>query len=443
MADTPALNDPKIEAPRTIEAQQEPNGFKRAYKILGPGLITGASDDDPSGIATYSTVGAGFGYSALWMAPITYPLMLSVQYICAKVGLVTGRGLSGTLKRHYNPAVVWVSIVILLIANVINAGTDIGAMAEGIHLLVPAVPAKFAIIPISLILGFTLIVFSYKRIAAVFKWLTLSLFAYVITAFFCHIDFAIVIKDTFVPNLSMQPGYVAALVAILGTTISPYLFFWQSNTEVDEQKDAGQTEVKDRKGASDADLKYAAYDVGAGMLFSNLVMYFIILTAAATLFKGGIHQIDSAAQAAKALEPMLGSTAKYLFAAGFIGTGFLAVPVLIGSAAYAIAEALDHPCGYGEKFADAKVYYGLVIASILVGMCINFMNINAMQALYWTAILNGVLAPPLLLLLMLVSNNPKIMGQRTNSLLVNIGGWLTFGFMTLAVVLFAWTSFAK
>ncbi|MBC7998962.1 MAG: divalent metal cation transporter, partial [Leptolyngbya sp.] len=280
-------------------------------------------------------------------------------------------------------------------------------------------------------------------IASVFKWLTLSLFAYVITAFFCHIDFNTVLKDTFIPNVTMQPTYIAALLAILGTTISPYLFFWQCNTEVDEQKDAGQKEVADRKGASDNDLKYAAYDVGAGMLFSNIVMYFIILTAAATLYKGGIHEIDSAAQAAKALEPMLGSAAKYLFAAGFIGTGFLAVPVLIGSAAYAITEALGHPCGYGEKFGDAKVYYGLVIASILVGMCINFMNINAMQALYWTAILNGVLAPPLLLLLMLVSNDKKIMGVRTNSLLVNIGGWLTFGIMTLTVVLYAWTSFVK
>jgi NRAMP (natural resistance-associated macrophage protein)-like metal ion transporter len=434
------LDNPKKEAPRTRDAKDEPNGLKRAFKILGPGLITGASDDDPSGIATYSTVGAGFGNSSLWMALFTFPLMLSVQFICAKVGLVTGRGLSGVLKKHYHPAIVWTSITILLVANVINAGTDIGAMAEGVHLIVPQIPAKLAILPIALILLSTVIVFSYKRIASVFKWLTLSLFAYVITAFFCHIDFNVVIKDTFIPNISWQPGYIAALVAILGTTISPYLFFWQTNTEVDEQKDAGQRKVSDRKGASKDDLKYAAYDVGAGMLFSNVVMYFVILTAAATLFKGGVHQIDSAAQAAKALEPMLGSAASYLFAAGFIGTGFLAVPVLIGSAAYAIAETMGRPCGYGEKFGDAKFFYGLVIIGTLVGTAFNFTGINAMQALYFTAILNGVLAPPLLLLLMLVSNNKEIMGPRTNTTLVNIGGWLTFAFMTIAVILFAWSS---
>lgn len=434
------LDNPAIEAPRTREAKNEPNAVKRIFKILGPGLVTGASDDDPSGIATYSTVGAGFGNSSLWMALVTFPLMLSVQFICAKVGLVTGRGLSGVLKKHYHPAIVWTAISILLVANVINAGTDIGAMAEGVHLIVPQIPAKIAILPIAVILLSTVIIFSYQRIASVFKWLTLSLFAYVITAFFCHIDINTVLKDTFIPNISWHPGYIAALVAILGTTISPYLFFWQTSTEVDEQKDAGQKKVSERIGASDDDLKFAAYDVGAGMLFSNIVMYFIILTAAATLYKGGVHQIDSAAQAAKALEPMLGSGASYLFAAGFIGTGFLAVPVLVGSAASAIAETLGQPCGFGEKFGEAKLFYGLIIAGTLLGTAINYSNINAMQALYFTSILNGVLAPPLLLLLMLVSNDKKIMGARTNTLLLNIGGWLTFAFMTAAVALFAWSS---
>jgi len=437
------LDNPKIEAPRTQEAKAERNPIKRTFKIMGPGLITGASDDDPSGIATYSTVGAGYGYSCLWMALFTFPLMLSVQYICSKVGLVSGRGLSGVLKRHYHPAILWSSIVLLAVANVINAGTDIGAMAAGINLIFPAISPKLAIIPISVILLVSLVLFSYRSLANVFKWLTLSLFAYVITAFFCRIDGATVLKDTFIPNISWKPGYIAALVAILGTTISPYLFFWQANSEVDEEKDAGLCKVEDRKGASDADLKFATADIAAGMFFSNCVMYFIIMTTAATLFKSGQFQVESAAQAAKALEPLLGPAAKYLFAAGFVGTGFLAVPVLLGSAAYAIAEALDWPCGFSEKCVDAKGFYWLIGISIVFAMVLNYLNVNAMQALYWTAILNGVLAPPLLLMLMLVSNNQKIMGRRTNSMLVNIGGWTTFVFMTIAACLFFWTSFAK
>ncbi|MBA3993505.1 MAG: iron transporter [Cyanobacteria bacterium DS2.3.42] len=407
---------------------------------MGPGLITGASDDDPSGIATYSTVGAGFGYSCLWMAPFSFPLMLSVQYICSKVGLVTGRGLAGTLRRHYHPAILWSSISVLTVANVINAGTDIGAMAAGVNLIFPSIPEVVAVVPISLILLGSLILFSYKKLASLFKWLTLSLFAYVLTAFFCKIDTATVIKDTFIPNFNWQPGYIAALVAILGTTISPYLFFWQANSEVDEQKDAGVKTVSERKGASDADLKFAVADIAVGMFFSNCVMYFIILTTGATLFKGQQHNIESASQAAKALEPLLGSWATLLFAAGFIGTGFLAVPVLIGSAAYAISEALEWPCGYGEKCADAKGFYWLIGISIFLAMSLNFLKINAMQALYWTAILNGMLAPPLLLVLMLVSNNKKIMGERTNSLLVNVGGWTTFVAMTVAAGLFVWSS---
>lgn len=437
------LDQPAVEAPRTQEAKAEPNPIKRAFKIMGPGLITGASDDDPSGIATYSTVGAGFGYSCLWMAPFSFPLMLSVQYICSKVGLVTGRGLAGTLRRHYHPAILWSALVVLTVANVINAGTDIGAMAAGVNLIFPAIPVNVAVVPISLILLGSLVVFSYKRLASVFKWLTFSLFAYVITAFFCKIDGATVLKDTLIPSFSMQPGYIAALVAILGTTISPYLFFWQANSEVDELKDAGAKTVVERKGASDADLKFAVADIAVGMFFSNCVMYFIILTTSATLFKNHQFNIESASQAAKALEPLLGSWATLLFAAGFIGTGFLAVPVLLGSAAYAISEAFDWPCGFGEKCVDAKGFYWLIAISIVIAMALNFLQINAMQALYWTAILNGVLAPPLLFILMLVSNNKKIMGERTNSLLVNIGGWATFVVMTAAAILFFWSSTAK
>jgi len=434
------LNEPKTEAPRTIEAKRERNPLKRAIKILGPGLITGASDDDPSGIATYSTVGAQFGYSALWMAPLTFPLMMCIQYVCSKIGLVTGRGLAGVLRKNYSGAVVWSAILILVVANVINAGTDIGAMAAGVHLLLPQVPEKVAIIPITLVMLFSIILFSYKKLANILKWLTLSLFAYIVTAFFCQVDWQVAMRDTLIPNFSWQPGYIAAIVALLGTTISPYLFFWQASNEVDEQKDAGARSVEDRKGASRADLKYAAMDVGAGMFFSNAVMYFIILTCAATLFRNNQNNIESASQAAKALEPLVGPAAKYLFAAGFIGTGFLAVPILIGSACYAVSEALDWKCGFGEKCERARGFYWMVGISTIVAMLLNFLHINSMQALYWTAILNGVLAPPLLALIMLVSNDPKVMGTYTNSKLVNAVGWITFALMTIAVGLLAWTA---
>lgn len=428
------MAEPDTEAPRTVAVNKQSNRLSAALSIMGPGLITGASDDDPSGIATYSTVGAGFGYSALWMAPFSYPLMLAVQYICAKIGMVTGRGLAGVIKEHYPPAVLWSSLTLLLIANIINAGADIGAIAAGVHLLVPQVKEIWMILPITIILTVSLIFLSYKTITGVFKWLTLSLFAYVITAFFCHLDIAVVLKDTLIPNFGNSTGYTQALVAILGTTISPYLFFWQANCEVDEFKDAGAKTVASRQGATGKDLKLAAIDVAVGMFFSNCVMYFIILTTAATLHKSGNVHIESASQAAKALEPLLGSGAEILFAAGFIGTGFLAIPVLIGSSSYAIAESLGWPCGFSEKWWKAKRFYALFAVSAIFAMTFNYLKINAMDALYWTAILNGVLAPPLLVLVMLISQNKKIMGERTNSPLVKAGGWLATAVMSLAAL---------
>jgi NRAMP (natural resistance-associated macrophage protein)-like metal ion transporter len=432
-----SMAEPDSEAPRTLAVNKQSNPLARALSLMGPGLITGASDDDPSGIATYSTVGAGFGYSALWMAPFSYPLMLAVQYICAKIGMVTGRGLAGVIKEHYPPAVLWSALSLLLIANIINAGADIGAIAAGVHLLVPQIGEIWMILPITIVLTASLIFLSYKTIANVFKWLTLSLFAYVATAFFCHLDAAIVLKDTLAPNFGHSTGYTQALVAILGTTISPYLFFWQANCEVDEFKDAGAKTVKSRQGATRADLKFAAWDVAVGMFFSNCVMYFIILTTAATLHKNGNVHIESASQAAKALEPLLGSGAEILFAAGFIGTGFLAIPVLIGSSSYAIAEALGWPCGFSEKWWKAKRFYSLFAISAFLATAFNYLKINAMDALYWTAILNGVLAPPLLLLVMLISQNKKIMGERINSPLVSVGGWLATIVMTVAAVAMA------
>jgi NRAMP (natural resistance-associated macrophage protein)-like metal ion transporter len=430
---------PVVEAPRTQEVKAERNPFKRILKLLGPGLITGASDDDPSGIGTYAQAGAQLGYTTLWVALITFPLMATVQYICAKIGLVSGKGLSGILRQHYPRWVFYMAVLVLFVANIINVGADLGAIAAAIHLLVPQIPTWAAIIPVTALLVMALIEFSHEQLAAIFKWLTLALFAYIATAFFTHANWAEVLKNTLVPSIDFQPKSLAVYVGLLGTTISPYLFFWQSHAEVEEQRKAGHTLWR-RVGASDDDLKYCAADVNAGMLFSNVVMFFIILTTGATLHQSNIRHIDTAAQAAQALAPLCGPYAKFLFAAGLIGTGLLAVPVLAGSCAYAVASAFGWRSGLGEKWYRAKGFYAVIALACVIGMALNFININPMDALFWTAVLNGILAPPLLVMIMLVSNNPKIMGGRVNSPLLNVLGWSTTVLMFVAAAALIITS---
>ena len=393
-------------------------------KILGPGLITGASDDDPSGIGTYMAAGASLGFATLWTALFTFPLMAIVQYTCAKVGMVSGRGLAGVLKRHYAPWVVYPAIIGLLLANTINAGADIGAIAAAINLLVP-IPAVIFIIPISLLILALQVWGSYRLIAKVFRWLTLALFAYIGSVFFAHPDALAVLKGTFSPVLRWDSMFISTLVAILGTTISPYLFFWQSNQEVEEEISKGRTTLQLRKGATDKELTFAAWDVNIGMLLSNLVMYCIILATAATLFKAGKHDVQSATEAAVALRPLAGNAASLLLAVGLIGAGFLAVPVLTGSAAYALAEALGWRHGLDKRPRGAKQFYIIIVVATIAGMLLNFLGINPITALFWTAVMNGVLAPPLLVLLMLIANNPRIMGERVNSRWLNLGGWIT------------------
>jgi NRAMP (natural resistance-associated macrophage protein)-like metal ion transporter len=398
--------------------------IKRFLKVLGPGLITGASDDDPSGIGTYTAAGASLGFATLWTALLTFPLMAVVQYTCAKVGMVSGRGLAGVLRRHYTPWVVYPAIIGLLLANTINAGADIGAIAAAINLLVP-VPALVFIVPISLIILALQIWGSYRLIAKVFRWLTLALFAYIGSVFFAHPDALAVLKGTFIPTLQWNSTFIATLVAILGTTISPYLFFWQSSQEVDEEISKGRTNLQQRKGATDKELTFAAWDVNIGMLLSNLVMYCIILATAATLFHAGKHNVQTATDAAVALRPIAGNAASILLAAGLIGSGFLAVPILTGSAAYALAEVLGWRHGFEKKLRGARQFYIIIVVATVVAMLINFIGINPITALFWTAVINGVLAPPLLILLMLVVNNPRIMGARVNNFWLNLGGWLT------------------
>ena len=409
------------------------NPIKRLLDRLGPGLITGASDDDPSGIGTYSQAGAALGYATLWTAIVTLPLMIVVQHICAKIGMCSGRGLAGVLHRYYSKKLLYPVVIGLVIANTINAGADIAAIAAAINMFVP-VPIASMVIPIAVAIVVLQVWGSYRLIMKIFKWLTLSLFAYVIAAFLAKPDWYAVAKATFIPQISFTSEYITTIVAILGTTISPYLFFWEAGEEVEEEKSEGRTKLSERKGATDGEIKKEKIDTIVGMLFCNVVFYFVILAAGATLHISGKTDIQSATDAAQALRPLAGNFATVLFSIGLIGAGLLAVPVLTGSAAYAVAETFGWPSGLDEKPRHAKKFYGVIAASTIVGVAIDFAGINPISALFWTAVINGVVAPPLLVVVMLVSNNKRVMGSRTNGLFTNIIGWLAAAIMFAAAI---------
>jgi NRAMP (natural resistance-associated macrophage protein)-like metal ion transporter len=413
------------------EVRQEPNPLKRFLRILGPGLVTGASDDDPSGIGTYAVAGAQLGYGMLWTALVTFPLMAAVQLICAKIGLVSGRGISGVLRQHYPRPLVYAVVVGLLLANTINAGVDVLAIAAGFNLLLP-VPIDLLIVPIGLVILALQLWGSYRLIATVFKWLSLALLAYIASAFLARPDWGGVLRGTCLPSVQTDRAFFATLVAILGTTISPYLFFWQASQEVEEEIARGRRRLGHRRGMTDAEVQYTAWDVNVGMFFSNVVMYFIILATAATLHQAGQTKIGSAADAAEALRPLAGNAATVLMAIGLIGTGFLAVPILTGSAAYAVCECVGWKCSLDAKPYKAKEFYLVIAGSTLGGLVINFLGVNPIDALFWTAVINGFLAPPLLVVLLLVSNNKVVMGKRTNGRVLNVLGWLTAGLMFAA-----------
>jgi NRAMP (natural resistance-associated macrophage protein)-like metal ion transporter len=410
----------KNHAETKVEQVSKP--AKQFLKLLGPGLITGASDDDPSGIGTYSTAGASLGYATLWTAIVTLPLMAVVQYVCAKIGLVTGRGLAGVLRHYYSKKLLYPAVLCLIIANTINAGTDIGAIAAAVNLIIP-IPITAMIIPIAVIIVALQTWESYRRIVSIFRWLTLSLFAYVAAAFLARPDWHQVIKATFIPQWRFDHEYLLTLVAILGTTISPYLFFWQASEEVEEEIGAGHTNLRQRKGATDTELMEAKWDTIAGMIFCNIVFYFVIASCAATLHASGKTDIQSATDAAEALRPLAGNAATLLFAIGIIGSGFLAVPVLTGSSAYAVAETFGWEYGLDKKPKQAKQFYAVIAVSTFVGIVVDFIGINPIRALFWTAVINGILAPPLLVIIMLISNNKKVMGNRVNGRFTNIVGW--------------------
>lgn len=403
------------------------------FAELGPGLITGAADDDPSGISTYSVTGAAFGFLPLWTAIFSFPLMAAVQLMCARLGLVTGRGLAGVVRLHYPRWVLWGACFLLIVANVFNIGADLGGMAGATEMMTGI--KSYYWTPVFTGLVIALLLFSsYRHIARVFKWLTLVLFAYVVTAFLAQPDWSAVLSATFVPRVVWSSAFLATFVGILGTTISPYLFFWQASQEVEDDRAHGKGTVAEREGATDNELRIARRDVLIGMFFSNLVMYFIILTTAATLHASGQTNIETAEQAAEALRPLAGNGAYLLFTLGIIGTGLLAVPVLAGSAAYAVAEAKNWRGSLEDRPRLSRKFYAVIAISMICGLALDFVGFNAVRMLFYSAVLNGVLAPPLVVLVVLLTSNPKIMGKRVSSRPLRYLGWATAAIMTAAAV---------
>jgi len=408
-------------------------------KKLGPGLITGAADDDPSGIATYSQAGAGFGYAMLWTAFLTFPLMVGIQMVSARIGRVTGHGLASNIRLHYSPALLYVLVGLLLIANTINIAADIGAMAAALKLLIGG-PAHLYAIAFALISLVLQIFIPFPRYAPILKILTLSLFAYVATVFAVNVPWGEVFYRTIMPSISFKADYVMAVVAVFGTTISPYLFFWQASQEVEELRATeGDAPLREAPEQAQSHLQRIKIDTYIGMGFSNLIAFFIILTAAVTLHVHGITDIQTSAQAAEALRPLAGEFAFLLFTAGIVGTGLLAVPVLAGSAAYAIAESFDWRIGLGRKLLEARGFYMILIIATLLGVALNFTPIDPIKALFWSAVINGVIAVPIMVVIMLMVARPDVMGQFVITPRLRITGWLATAVMALAVLAMAVT----
>ena len=412
---------------------------RRFFANLGPGLITGAADDDPSGISTYSVAGAVFGYSLLWTALVSFPLMAAVQLMCARLGMVTGRGLGGAIRLRYPRWVLWAACLLLVVANVFNIGADLGGMADAMQ-MVTGIRSYFWTPFFALLITGLLVWTSYNLIARVFKWLTLVLFAYVITAFLARPDWASVFRGALVPHVEWTRSYMSVLVGILGTTISPYLFFWQAAQEVEEERKHGKTTIAQRRGSTNRELSVAKDDVFTGMFASNLVMFFIILTTAATLHAHGMRNIETAKQASEALRPLAGQGAYWLFTLGLIGTGMLGVPVLAGSCAYAIAEAASwKAASLSEKPGRAPQFYLVIAAAMVVGLALDFAGLNAVKMLFWSAVLNGMLAPPLVVLVVLLTSDKKVMSGRVNARWAKVLGWICAVVMSAAAVALAVT----
>ncbi len=405
------------------------NKLIRFWKILGPGLITGASDDDPSGIATYSQAGAAYGLSTLWTAIIAFPLMAAIQQMCARIGLVTSQGLTGTLKKHYPRPVLYLMLLFSFPAIVLNIGADIAGMGAVGNLLFPSIDAMYFSVVFTILLLGLIIYLPYQKISSTLKYLCIAMLVYFVVPFLYKQNFIEIAKATFIPTIKFDKDFVAILVGILGTTISPYLFFWQASVEVEEMKNKKKHLIVNKKIILDM-----KQDVDFGMTFSGLVMYFIILTTGTVLFKGGIHQIDTVEQAAIALKPLAGNLAYLLFAIGIIGTGLIAIPVLCGSLSYIFTETFGWEQGLDKKFHEAKAFYIIIAISLLVGLSLNYIGISPINGLIYAAILYGLTAPVLIAIILHISNNKKIMGEYTNSRMSNVLGFTAMIIMTVAAV---------
>jgi len=415
-------------AAANVQAKQE-----SFFRCLGPGLITGAADDDPSGISTYSVTGAAFGYAPLWTALFCFPLMTAVQMMCARLGMVTGKGLAGVIRERYPRWVLWSACALLVTANTVNIGADLGGMGK-VTEMVTGISSIYWTPAYALLIASFLIWLSYYSVARIFKWMTLVLFSYVIAAFFAKPDWGAVLRYTFIPHVEWSGKYWATLVGIFGTTISPYLFFWQASQEVEEERQQGEVTLDQRKGATNAELRKSRKDVITGMLFSNLIMYFIILTTAATLHAHGKTVIDTARDAADALRPLAGNGAYWLFSLGLIGAGMLGVPVLAGSSAYAVSEAAVWRGSLSDRPRLARKFYIVIAAGLLLGLGLDYAGINAVAMLFWSAVLNGVLAPPLIVIVLLLTSSRKIMGSRLNPGWLKGLGWTTVAVMSAATI---------
>ena len=408
-----------------------------SWKKLGPGLVTGASDDDPSGIATYSQAGAAYGLSTLWTAIIAFPLMAAIQQMCARIGLVTSQGLTGTLKKHYPRPILYLMLLFSFPAIVMNIGADIAGMGAVGNLLLPSIDANYFSVLFTIILLGLIVYLPYQKIAAVLKYLCIVMLVYFIVPFLYKQDFSEILKATFIPTIKFDKDFIAIIVGILGTTISPYLFFWQASVEVEEMKNKRKHLIVNKKLIHNIN-----QDVDFGMTVSAFVMYFIILTTGTVLFKGGIHQIDTVEQAATALKPLAGNLAYLLFAVGVIGTGLIAIPVLSGSISYIITETFDWEQGLDKKFHEAKAFYVIIAISLILGLSLNYVGITPIESLIYTAILYGLTAPVLIAIILHISNNKKIMGKNVNGRLANILGFAALIIMTVAAVTLIYFQFS-
>lgn len=422
-----------------MEENKIKHKFKRFLRIFGPGLITGAADDDPSGIATYSQAGAQFGYGQLWTVLLMYPLMTAVQEACARIGAVTGKGIAAVVKTNYNKKLLYFVVLLVVVANTINIGADIGAMASAANLIIP-IPFAILALSFTVFVLFLEIFTSYVTYAKILKWLSLALLAYPVTALIVGLDWSKVIVATFVPHIELSFAFFFILTGVLGTTISPYMFFWQASEEVEEENSKGRLRGENKPKISKAFLRNIRIDNAIGMFFSEVTTWFIIVTTASVLNSHGVTNISTASEAAKALEPLVSSfpnagfLSKTIFAAGIIGIGLMAIPVLAGSASYALSEALNWKEGLNLKLKQAHGFYGIITIATLIGLIINFIGIDPIKALVFTAVFNGIAAVPLLFIIGRIAGSEKIMGEYKSGILSKSLIWITFIAMLLSAL---------